>query len=141
MVGSINGSIAVPQDNLDFPEFNKDAFELWDGIAEWWDDKIGDGNEAQNEFIDPTTQRLLQPESGQTILDITCGAGRMARRIADSGASVVAFDLTTNFLKRAVERSVDYEDRIEFLQGKVDDQNSCRRSARTAPMLPSPPWR
>ena len=68
MVGSINGSIAVPQDNLDFPEFNKDAFELWDGIAEWWDDKIGDGNEAQNEFIDPTTQRLLQPESGQTIL-------------------------------------------------------------------------
>lgn len=56
MVGSINGSIAVPQDNLDFPEFNKDAFELWDGIAEWWDDKIGDGNEAQNEFIDPTTQ-------------------------------------------------------------------------------------
>lgn len=68
MVCSINGSIAVPQDNLDFPEFNKDAFELWEGTAEWWDDKIGDGNEAQNEFIDPTTQRLLQPESGQTIL-------------------------------------------------------------------------
>ena len=68
MVCSINGSIAVPQDNLDFPEFNKDACELWDGTTEWWDDKIGDGNEAQNEFIDPTTQRLLQPESGQTIL-------------------------------------------------------------------------
>jgi hypothetical protein len=68
VVFSINGSIAVPQDNLDFPEFNKDAFDLWDGTAEWWDDKIGDGNEAQNEFIDPTTQRLLQPESSQTIL-------------------------------------------------------------------------
>ena len=68
MVCSINGGVTVPQDNLDFPEFNKDAFELWDGPAEWWDDKIGDGNEAQKEFIDPTTQRLLQPESGQTIL-------------------------------------------------------------------------
>lgn len=68
MVCSINGGVTVPQDNLDFPEFNKDAFELWDGPVEWWDDKIGDGNEAQKEFIDPTTQRLLQPESGQTIL-------------------------------------------------------------------------
>jgi len=66
----------------------------------------------------------------------------MARRIADSGASVVAFDLTANFLKRAAERSVDYEDRIEFLQGKVDDPEFLSSlGPRTAPMLPSPPWR
>ncbi|MEE8045733.1 MAG: methyltransferase domain-containing protein, partial [Dehalococcoidia bacterium] len=100
----------MPQDRLDFPEFSQVAFDLWDEMAEWWDDKIGDGNEAQDEFIDPTTLRLLQPEPGHTILDIACGSGRMARHLADAGAKVIAFDQTVNFLKRAESKSAGYGD-------------------------------
>ncbi len=106
---------------LDFPEFAQNAFNLWEDMAEWWDDKIGDGNSSQDELIEPTTERLLQPGPGQLVLDIACGAGRMARRIADSGASVVAFDQTERFIERARARSRDYGDRIEFLQGRADD--------------------
>ncbi len=106
---------------LDFPEFVQNASDLWENMAEWWDDRIGEGNTSQDELIEPTTERLLQPGPGQLILDIACGAGRMARRIADTGAQVVAFDQTERFIERAQARSRDYVDRIEFLQGKADD--------------------
>lgn len=111
----------MPDDVLDFPDYSQDAFDLWHEMAVWWDDKIGDGNEAQDELIEPVTERLLQPEPGQLILDIACGAGRMARRIAGSGANVVAFDQTTRFLDRARTRSEGYENQIEYLHGKSDD--------------------
>ncbi|MFQ6043062.1 MAG: hypothetical protein ACE5PV_19585, partial [Candidatus Poribacteria bacterium] len=39
----------------DFPEFNAEARRIWDANAEWWDDKIGDGNEFQCELIEPAT--------------------------------------------------------------------------------------
>jgi 2-polyprenyl-3-methyl-5-hydroxy-6-metoxy-1,4-benzoquinol methylase len=106
---------------FDFPEFAQNATDVWDEMADWWDDKIGDGNSSQDELIEPTTERLLQPGPGQLILDIACGAGRMARRIADTGAEVVAFDQTSRFIERAQTRSQDCGDRIEYLRGKADD--------------------
>ena len=106
---------------LDFPDFSQNAFDVWEEMAEWWDDRIGDGNPSQEQIINPITERLLAPEAGQLILDIACGGGRMARRIADSGASVIAFDQTERFLDRAIALSQDYLDRIEYRLGNADD--------------------
>ena len=44
----------------DFSELNEQTAEAWDRIAEWWDDKIGDGNSAQDLLIQPATERLLE---------------------------------------------------------------------------------
>ena len=92
-----------PPDSL-----NDEVRRIWDINAEWWDDHLGDGNAYQCELIEPATLRLLDPAPDQTILDLACGAGRMARLIAERGAQVVAVDFSERFLERAKARgSVD----------------------------------
>jgi 2-polyprenyl-3-methyl-5-hydroxy-6-metoxy-1,4-benzoquinol methylase len=74
----------------DFPEYDDKTAAVWDRLANWWDDRIGDGNEFQDYLIEPTTLRLLALKPGEQILDVGCGAGRFARRMGAFGAIVVA---------------------------------------------------
>ena len=99
---------------VDFPEHLDEAVEIWDEIAGWWDDQIGDGNTAQDFLIEPTQERLLNLKPGEQVLDVACGAGRFTRRMAETGAKIVAFDHSRKFIERAKQRSGGYEDRIEF---------------------------
>lgn len=48
---------------------------IWERNAEWWDDRIGDGNAFQRELIEPATLRLAAPGPGMAILDIAWGRG------------------------------------------------------------------
>jgi 2-polyprenyl-3-methyl-5-hydroxy-6-metoxy-1,4-benzoquinol methylase len=89
----------------EFSDLAEDNHRIWDRNAIWWDDRIGDGNEFQTLLIEPATERLLRPQTGDTILDIACGAGRFARRMADLGARVLAFDQSEQFITRARERT------------------------------------
>ena len=89
----------------EFPQLSEDNQRIWTGNALWWDDRIGDGNEFQTLLIEPATERLLRPQPGDTILDIACGAGRFARRMAELGARVLAFDQSERFIARARERT------------------------------------
>lgn len=98
----------------DFPEYTAPATESWDNLAEWWDDQIGDGNPTQDLLVEPYTEKLLELKPGERVLDIACGAGRFARRMADVGAIVTAFDHAERFVQRARERSRGYEDRISY---------------------------
>jgi SAM-dependent methyltransferase len=98
----------------DFHEYLEGTTEIWDRLAEWWDDAIGDGNATQDLLIEPTTERLLNLRRGERVLDVACGAGRMARRLADAGAHVVAVDRAERFLARARSRSAGYGGRIEY---------------------------
>ena len=67
----------------EFPEFAQENLEVWNANAAWSDDLIGDGNEFQTHLIEPASERLLAICPGDYILDIACGAGRFARRMAD----------------------------------------------------------
>jgi SAM-dependent methyltransferase len=91
--------------HADFPERADENRRIWDANARWWDDRIGDGNEFQTVLIEPATERLLEVVRGDRILDVACGAGRFARRMAALGASVVAFDYSDEFVARARERT------------------------------------
>ena len=115
------GAHEPARDGGDFPQFLEEAVEIWDEISEWWDDKIGDGNTAQDYLIEPTQERLLGLEPGERVLDIACGAGRFTRRMADHDAKITAVDHSRNFIKRAQQRSRGYEDRIEFLVTNAAD--------------------
>jgi len=88
-----------------FPHLGDESREIWDTNAEWWDDRIGDGNDFQTILIEPATEELLALREGETVLDVACGAGRFARRMAELGAKVVAFDFSENFVRRAEERT------------------------------------
>lgn len=90
---------------FDYPEHTEENRRIWDANAEWWDDRIGDGNEFQTLLIEPATERLLAVSAGDVILDSACGAGRFARRMAALGASVVAFDYSERFIERARART------------------------------------
>jgi 2-polyprenyl-3-methyl-5-hydroxy-6-metoxy-1,4-benzoquinol methylase len=88
---------------IDFPQYHEAAKEVWEKNAEWWDKRIGKGNDYQNYLIGPPTEKLLQIQPGEKVLDIACGAGRMARRLAAQGARVTAFDQSEIFIRRARE--------------------------------------
>jgi 2-polyprenyl-3-methyl-5-hydroxy-6-metoxy-1,4-benzoquinol methylase len=97
----------------DFPEHVDENRRIWNANACWWDDRIGDGNDFQTLLIEPATERLLNVATGDTILDVACGGGRFARRMASLGATVVAVDTSDEFIARARERtpadaSIDY---------------------------------
>jgi len=98
----------------EFGEFSQENRRIWDANAAWWDDRIGDGNDFQRELIEPATERLLEVAEGDVVLDIACGAGRLARRIAALGARVVAFDHSAKFIERAKALTASDEADIEY---------------------------
>ncbi len=110
------------QHSPDFPEYDNATVGAWDRLAEWWDDKIGDGSEFQDYLIEPPTERMLALKAGERVLDIACGAGRFARRMASMGAVVTAIDRAERFLNRARERTKEDNDRIEYLQLDATDR-------------------
>ena len=97
--------MATDHQNAEFPEHSDENRRIWDANARWWDDAIGDGNDFQTLLIEPATERLLNVLHSDTILDAACGAGRFARRMAQLGARVVAFDYSAAFIGRARERT------------------------------------
>ncbi len=98
----------------DFPDYDGRTADVWDTLAGWWDDKIGDGNEFQDYLIEPATERLLALKRGELVLDIACGAGRFVRRMANLGARIVAIDHSEMFIRRARERTTEPTDRITY---------------------------
>jgi SAM-dependent methyltransferase len=90
---------------VDFPEYDFETAEVWDSLAEWWDDAIGGGNPWQDLLIEPVQERLLAVSAGEELLDVACGAGRFTRRMAAAGARIVAFDHAARFIARARQRT------------------------------------
>jgi 2-polyprenyl-3-methyl-5-hydroxy-6-metoxy-1,4-benzoquinol methylase len=85
----------------EFPELGQENLEIWNANAAWWDDRIGDGNDFQTQLIEPASERLLDIGPGDYIVDIACGAGRFARRMANLGGRVLAIDQSPEFIERA----------------------------------------
>ena len=100
-------------DKNEFKEYAEENLCIWDANAQWWDDRIGDGNEFQTLLIEPATEKLLEISPGDVILDVACGAGRFSRRMADLGARIVAFDCSRKFIERARERTAE-DSAIEY---------------------------
>lgn len=50
---------------------------------------------------------LLAPQSGESILDLGCGEGALAAKIAETGAEVIAVDLNADMVAHAKARGLD----------------------------------
>jgi 2-polyprenyl-3-methyl-5-hydroxy-6-metoxy-1,4-benzoquinol methylase len=98
----------------EWSELSGQAHDLWNEIAPFWDDRMGEGNAFQRLLIGPAAERLLEVQPGQTVLDIACGNGVFTRRLAELGASVVGFDFSEAFIERARARPHLHAKRIEY---------------------------
>jgi SAM-dependent methyltransferase len=75
---------------------------------------MGEGNLFHRVLVGPACERLLGVQPGELVLDIACGNGQFARRMAQLGARVVATDFSQRFLDRASERSSEHSASIEY---------------------------
>ena len=63
--------------------------------------------------------RLLSLEAGMTVLDLACGHGRIANRLAARGAVVTGLDVTPRFLEVAREDAAERGVEVEYVQGDM----------------------
>lgn len=87
-----------------------------DDYLYFYDDLLSD--ERSDREVD-LIWRLLGLEPGMEVLDLACGHGRIANRLADRGARVTGLDATPMFLERARAdaraRGVD----VEYVEGDM----------------------
>lgn len=77
-----------------------------EGFGDWYDEKQGDAGDLWHRtLIDPGLfQRLGELPVGTRTLDLGCGNGYIARRLARAGARVTAIDSSAELIARARAR-------------------------------------
>lgn len=109
-VADANGGVAAPA----LPARTKGpaapaADTSWDHVAEWYDDLIEeDRSDHFRHVIMPGTLRLLRPPAAgasMRVLEIACGQGALARRMAELGMDVVGVDASPRLIEAARRRA------------------------------------
>lgn len=103
-------------------ERNAAIRDRWNAKASYWDEHMADGNRFQVELIGPALERLLQVQPGERILDVACGNGLNARRMARLGAEVLGVDFSRVFLERARARTTPWDERITYQEVDATDE-------------------
>jgi len=84
---------------------NDKVKEIWNANAEFWDSRMGEGNDFHKILIEPTQLKLLNIKAGDKILDVACGNGQFTRKMAELGAKVTAVDFSEKFIEIARAKS------------------------------------
>jgi ubiquinone/menaquinone biosynthesis C-methylase UbiE len=90
---------------------NDEVRDRWNANAEFWDGKMGEGNNFHKKLIEPTQLKLLNIVAGMKVLDVACGNGQFARKMASLGARVTAVDFSEKFIaiaKSKETKNIDY---------------------------------
>lgn len=98
----------------DLRRANAESRDAWNQNAAFWDRRMGEGNDFVEVLLWPATEWLLQMRPGERVLDIACGNGLTSRRLAASGAEVVAFDFAEEMIAHALERTTERAERIAY---------------------------
>jgi malonyl-CoA O-methyltransferase len=103
---------SIPEDATSAVSPAGDVLPTREGYDRWASTYDTDGNPLVA-LEEPWVDRLLGDVRGLTVLDVGCGTGRHALRMAAAGAAVVhAIDFSAEMLARA--RSKPLADRIDF---------------------------
>jgi len=106
----------------DFHTLNAEVCDIWDKNADFWNERMREGNEFHRVLIAPAQERLLNIRRGETVLDIGCGNGQFARRMAALGADVVAVDASPRMIANARAHTTEHPQHIEY--GVIDATDS-----------------
>jgi 2-polyprenyl-3-methyl-5-hydroxy-6-metoxy-1,4-benzoquinol methylase len=94
-------------ETMDSASANEETRDAWNENADFWDERMGEGNDFVEVLIWPPTVRLLDLRAGERVLDVACGNGLTSRRLAAMGARVVAFDFAAEMIAHARRRTPD----------------------------------
>lgn len=90
---------------MNFKRLNDEGRELWNRKAQFWDELHGDGgNLFHRRLVEPSVLQLLELQTGEKVLEIGCGNGALARRLAALGAIVTAVDFSSELIQLAKAR-------------------------------------
>lgn len=101
---------------------------LYDEIAEWYDDYLRE-NVLYQEIVLPNLLDIVGDIRGQTICDLACGQGWIAREFARRGARMTGIDLSGQLLAIASYHEEQEPLGIVYLQGDVQHIDSLAESA------------
>lgn len=77
----------------------------WDKVAKFWDEEAGDtGVFHQKLDIDPVLLEIIGDVKNKNILEIGCGNGYLSRQLAKQKAQITAIDISSKFLKFAIQK-------------------------------------
>ena len=87
------------------PESQIGTDTSWGNVADWYDGSVEREGSYQRELILPNLLRLMAIKPGEKIIDIACGQGMFSREFAKAGATISAFDISSELIKIAEEKS------------------------------------
>lgn len=88
----------------------------WQAVAGWYDELIADtGNDHYERVILPGAMRLLNAREGWRVLDVACGQGILARRLAALGCAVTGLDAAPGLIDAAKSRAGNDRDQRFFV--------------------------
>ena len=77
----------------------QESNDAWHQLSAWWDEDIKDGDPFHRYLVFPGILELVNSQPNKRILDVACGNGTLARRLAASGATVIGVDVSETFIK------------------------------------------
>ena len=103
---------------------NQESRNAWGTNAEFWDARMReDGNEFFQILQWPAIASFLDPQPADRILDAACGNGLTSRKLAELGASVTAFDFSSEMIDLAKKRP-NPDGRISYQVLDATDENA-----------------
>ena len=75
----------------------------WDDAADWYIEMVRDQTVGFNNLASDIALELIGAHQGRDVLDLGCGEGHIARRLAQGGARVVGVDPVERFIAVAQE--------------------------------------
>lgn len=107
----------------------------WGKVAQWYDTMLEkDDDSFQSRVILPNLMRSMNVGKNQVVLDLACGQGFFSRVIAETGAYVIASDISSELINLAKKHggiSKDASSRglaktnIEYYVSPADDIQFC----------------
>ena len=110
--------------DIDLKQANQKTRKIWDKNAKYWDEYMGEGNDFVEVLCWPSIERLLEAQPGYRVLDIACGNGLTSRRLAMQGFDTVAFDFSTVMIEKAVQRTPDSMNNLEYQVIDATDESA-----------------